>query len=827
MLHLTKRAATARPYTSINAPALRSQLHTASASVLERMFNAPQRDGTYAFELAPTPTHCCSDGADVASKTLAFRQREGSLTLADRRGLSSVATSHSQAGAEVFVPGASDTASTNSARLPSKILIANRGEIACRIIKTCKALGVRTVAVYSEADAKSLHVQLADEAYCIGPAASSDSYLRADRIINVAKLTEAEMVHPGYGFLSENSDFSLALSEAGITFIGPPTSAIISMGSKSASKAIMLAAGVPCVPGYHGDDQSYERLSQEAKKMGFPVLIKAVKGGGGKGMKIVWHENEFEEQLLSARREAEKSFGDGTVLIEKYLLKPRHVEVQIISSAPPHSQHIALSSRDCSVQRRHQKIIEEAPAPDLSEELRRDLESKAVEAARAVDYVGAGTVEFIMDATTGEFYFMEMNTRLQVEHPVSELVTGVDLVALQLLVASGAPLPLSQEDVHVKGHAFEARLYAEDPASNFLPDVGHLQHLHFPAESSIGSDSVVRIDTGVRSGDDVSVFYDPMIAKLIVHAKDRGTALRRLRLALEQTRIVGPKTNVDFLKRLCDHPAFISADELDTGFIARYKADLLPAVPRPSKSVLTCAALYLALRDSATSAANAGPALSAFQALRLSAAQPASRTYLLRGRASSGSEKQPHVSVRVLQEQGGVFTVQLQEDDGAISSIRCISSSIAGSEGEVLSADLAPTDAADAAFPSPRIQATIVPRPPSSNALDTVERLDLFLEDRQIEIDVVAPAWVAELKGALTESKASVRSPMPCKVVDVRVQVGSKVEAGDVLVVLEAMKTEHVVRAPRAGVVATLAAQAGQMIGEGVELVLFEEETAD
>ncbi|PWN96498.1 hypothetical protein FA09DRAFT_300059 [Tilletiopsis washingtonensis] len=713
---------------------------------------------------------------------------------------------------DVSAPSSASPTSIARPPLPAKILIANRGEISCRIMRTCRRLGIRTVAVYSEADARSMHVQLADEAYCIGPAASAESYLRSDRVIDVALKTGATMVHPGYGFLSENAEFSAALHAAGLTFIGPPASAITSMGSKSASKAIMLAAGVPCVPGYHGDDQSVETLKREAKKVGFPVLIKAVKGGGGKGMKIVWKEENFEEELGSARREAQKSFGDTDVLIEKYLQRPRHVEVQIISSAPPHSQHLAISSRDCSVQRRHQKIIEEAPAPGLSDELRKDLEDKAVEAARAVGYVGAGTVEFIMDAETGEFFFMEMNTRLQVEHPVSEMISGIDLVEWQLLVASGGALPLTQAEVPCVGHSFEARLYAEDPASNFLPDVGHLEHLSFPPDlaspsaTPAESRGLVRVDTGVRTGDDVSVFYDPMIAKLIVHGSDRADALRRMRRALEQTHIVGPRTNVDFLQRLCEHPAFVSADDLDTGFIARYKPDLLPSPPAPAASTFASAALFLALREQTTSASGAF-ASPAFAAFRLNTAQPVARSYSLRARAAAAQdgaeaseEKVVQVSVQPAGE-AGVFHVRVLAEDKT-TFFPAVSASLL--ESDLLTQGLVASESDEAVVPAP-------------------QRMDVFAEGRQVELELVAPEWLKELKGGAAATKGSVRSPMPSKVVEVRVSVGQHVEEGDVVVVLEAMKTEQVLRAPRAGVVAKIAASAGEMVGEGVELVTFEE----
>ncbi|KAJ2553330.1 Methylcrotonoyl-CoA carboxylase subunit alpha, mitochondrial, partial [Coemansia sp. RSA 1836] len=401
----------------------------------------------------------------------------------------------------------------------------NRGEIACRIIHTARKLGIKTVAVFSEADRDAMHVRLADEAYLIGPAAAADSYLRADTILDVARRAGAQAIHPGYGFLSENAGFSEQLAAEGVTFIGPPGAAMRAMGSKSESKRIMQAAGVPVVPGYHGDNQDAAFLQERAQEIGYPVLIKAVMGGGGKGMRIVHSPDEFAMMLASSRREAAKAFGDDKVLVEKYLATPRHVEVQVFADTLGNAVH--LFERDCSVQRRHQKIIEEAPAPDLLPEVRRQLGEKAVAAAKAVQYVGAGTVEFIMDQATQQFYFMEMNTRLQVEHPVTEMVTGTDLVQWQLEVAAGNRLPQLQGDIACTGHAFEARIYAENPDAGFLPDTGRLVHVATPQPSAD-----VRVETGVQAGDAISVHYDPMIAKLVVRGRDRAAALRVLRAAL-------------------------------------------------------------------------------------------------------------------------------------------------------------------------------------------------------------------------------------------------------------------------------------------------------
>ncbi|XP_068960893.1 methylcrotonoyl-CoA carboxylase subunit alpha, mitochondrial isoform X3 [Petaurus breviceps papuanus] len=470
----------------------------------------------------------------------------------------------------------------------AKVLIANRGEIACRVIRTARKMGVQSVAVYSEADQNSMHVEMADEAYCIGPAASQQSYLSMEKIIQVAKDSASQAIHPGYGFLSENTEFAELCKQEGIIFIGPTSSAIRDMGIKSTSKAIMSAAGVPIVEGYHGEDQSDQCLKEHAGKIGYPVMIKAVRGGGGKGMRIGRSEGEFQEQLESARREAKKCFNDDAMLLEKFVDTPRHVEVQVFGDQ--HGNTVYLFERDCSVQRRHQKIIEEAPGPGIDPEVRRKLGEAAVKAAKAVNYVGAGTVEFIMDSNHN-FYFMEMNTRLQVEHPVTEMITGTDLVEWQLRIAAGEKLPLSQEEIKLKGHAFEARIYAEDPRNNFMPGAGPLVHLSTPPP-----EPSVRIETGVRQGDEVSVHYDPMIAKLVVWAADRQAALRKLRYSLHQYNVTGLNTNIDFLLSLSRHPEF-EAGNVHTDFIPQHCHDLLPTPSATAKEVLCQAALGLLLQE--------------------------------------------------------------------------------------------------------------------------------------------------------------------------------------------------------------------------------------
>src|ERR1700761_5092311 len=503
----------------------------------------------------------------------------------------------------------------------NKILIANRGEIACRVAATCKRLGIASVAVYSDADADAKHVAACDEAVHIGGSTAAESYLRYERIIAAAFATGAQAVHPGYGFLSENEDFAQACEAAGIVFIGPPVEAIAAMGSKAAAKALMHAAAVPLGPGYHGDDQDAQLLHREADAIGYPVLLKASAGGGGKGMRVVERSEDFAAALLSCKREAASSFGNDRVLIEKYLTRPRHVEVQVF--ADRHGGAVYLFDRDCSVQRRHQKVLEEAPAPGLQPHVRRAMGEAAVAAARAVNYVGAGTVEFIM-TEGGEFYFMEMNTRLQVEHPVTEMVTGLDLVEWQLRVAAGEPLPLAQDQLKIEGHAIEARIYAEHPARGFLPSTGTLKHLRMPegVEFTIGAlaggpRAPVRIDSGVREGDTITPFYDPMIAKLIVFGNTRAEALQRMSRALKACEVVGPHTNVEFLRRIVASDAFVSGD-LDTGLIERHRDALFAASQKPFDAALALACAALLEREGNgedSAAAGAGRASSPWDAL--------------------------------------------------------------------------------------------------------------------------------------------------------------------------------------------------------------------
>ena len=474
----------------------------------------------------------------------------------------------------------------------TKILIANRGEIACRIIQTAKKMGIKTVAVYSDADRNSLHVSQADEAIHIGPSPSTESYLVIDKIIQAALSSGAQAIHPGYGFLSENADFCRQCDANNLIFIGPPVEAILAMGSKSAAKNIMAKANVPLVPGYHGEDQSTTILKQSADEMGYPVLLKAAAGGGGKGMRAVYQADEFDQALAAAKREAKNSFNDEIMLVEKYLQQPRHVEIQVFCDQ--HNNAVHLFERDCSLQRRHQKVIEEAPAPGMTEELRQRMGEAAIRAARSIDYQGAGTVEFLLDSS-GEFFFMEMNTRLQVEHPVTEMISGQDLVEWQLRVANGEPLPCTQDQLTLKGHAFEARIYAEDPEHDFLPSTGKLTVLQAPLETAH-----VRIDSGVIQGDEISVFYDPMITKLVVWDIDRGRALQRLTQALSEYNIAGVTTNIPFLYNLASSQAFRRGD-VNTGFIEehedeifhRRQEDLDYAAPLAAQAILA------ALKESA------------------------------------------------------------------------------------------------------------------------------------------------------------------------------------------------------------------------------------
>jgi 3-methylcrotonyl-CoA carboxylase alpha subunit len=659
-----------------------------------------------------------------------------------------------------------------------KILIANRGEIACRVIGAARGMGVRTVAVYSDADRDARHVALADEARRIGPPEARASYLNAEAILAAARDTGAEAIHPGYGFLSENEDFAAACGRAGIVFIGPSPEAIAAMGDKSAAKRLMEKAGVPLVPGYHGENQDPVFLQKEADEIGYPVLIKASAGGGGKGMRIIAEGKAFAAALESAKREAKSAFGDDRVLVEKYLDRPRHIEVQVFGDK--HGTVVYLFERDCSVQRRHQKVLEEAPAPGLSPGRRKAMGEAAVAAAKSIGYTGAGTVEFIaaQDAT---FYFMEMNTRLQVEHPVTEMITGLDLVKWQLAVAAGDSIPLKQADIQMNGHAIEARIYAENPAKGFLPSTGTLRHLRAPKERP-GS---VRVDTGVRQGDVITPHYDPMIAKLIVWGEDRAIALGRMRAALAGYEIVGVQSNVEFLARTVAGKAFSSA-ELDTGLIERNRAELFPADAGASDEELAAAALAELLAEQAQAAAAASQS-----------GDPHSPWNIVDGwRLNLGS----HLEL-VFAFGEKVFAVQIHF---APTGYRL---EIAGREFAFGGRDV-----------DGMLQVTLGDASFRVRAVRDGADWHLF-RDGAHRVLTLQSAQLTEAPDALI---GSLSAPMPGKVLQVLVQAGAQVVKGTPLVILEAMKMEHTIAAPHDGRVAEIHFKAGEQVAEGTELLRLE-----
>ena len=664
-----------------------------------------------------------------------------------------------------------------------KILIANRGEIACRVMQTAHKLGIRCVAVYSEADANALHVSMADEAYCIGPASSTESYLCGDKILEVAKQSGATAIHPGYGFLSENAGFVKACEDEDICFIGPPASAIEAMGSKSAAKTIMEKAGVPLVPGYHGDDQSPALLKQFADQMGYPVLLKATAGGGGKGMRVVWAEKEFDEALNSAKREAVKGFGDERMLVEKYLTQPRHVEIQVFADHQGNAAY--LFERDCSVQRRHQKVLEEAPAPGMTEQLRQQMGEAAVKAAQAINYVGAGTVEFLLDKD-GSFYFMEMNTRLQVEHPVTELISGQDLVEWQLQVAAGNRLPLLQQDLRLQGHALEARIYAEDPDNDFLPVSGNLTYLRTPLESQH-----VRIDSGVREGDEVSVYYDPMIAKLIVWDQSRERALSRMSQALLGFRVAGMKTNTGFLKRLVDHPAFQQAD-LDTSFIDKHEAELFPSVDLQAQdnSNVAIAALFVLLKQ------RQGSAMAA-----LASSDPYSPWFNLSGwRVNESNQQRVELSVPD-SEQPSIEVLAEQTSEGYLLRL--------AGEKMIVSGQL---DQDQLIVKLNGHQTTVY-------VAESEGHITLFTEQGTREYIWYKPGLEEH---AFEQDEGSLTAPMNGTIVAVLADPGTAVDTDQGLIVMEAMKMEYTIRAPTKGLVTEVFFKEGDLVDEGVQLVAFE-----
>ena len=642
------------------------------------------------------------------------------------------------------------------------LLVANRGEIACRVMRTAKAMGLTTVAVHSAIDANARHVREDDLAVNLGGAKPANSYLLIDKIIAAAKASCAQAIHPGYGFLSENAGFARAIDAAGLIFLGPPASAIDAMGSKSAAKALMEAAGVPLVPGYHGEAQDVETFRTAAEQIGYPVLLKAAAGGGGKGMKVVERESELAEALASAQREAQSSFGDARMLVEKYVLKPRHVEIQVF--ADQHGNCLYLNERDCSIQRRHQKVVEEAPAPGLSAELRCAMGEAAGKAAQAIGYVGAGTVEFLLDER-GDFFFMEMNTRLQVEHPVTELITGLDLVAWQIRIARGEALPITQEQVPLLGHAIEVRLYAEDPDNDFLPATGTLA-LYREANAGPGR----RVDSGVSEGDEVSPFYDPMLGKLIAWGENREEARLRLLAMLKETCVGGVRTNLAFLTRVLAHPAFANA-ELDTGFIPRHEAQLLPPPSElPAEFWQLAAEAFVQSEAPRQRQDDYHSPWAINNGLRLGL--PAEIDLHLACQNERQVVRLRQASASTLHRQGEILQV---ESDGLRQQHLAIR------RGDSLYLRYA-------------------------GELHAVTRFDPIAE-----VD------------ASHHQNGGLTAPMNGSIVRVLVEAGQPVEAGTALVVLEAMKMEHSIRAPHAGTVKALYCGEGEMVSEGAVLVALED----
>ena len=702
----------------------------------------------------------------------------------------------------------------------TKILIANRGEIACRVIATAKRLGIQTVAVYSDADRHARHVSMADSAFRLGPSAARDSYLRADLILAIAKQTGAQAIHPGYGFLSENEIFASDCASAGIAFIGPPASAIAAMGSKSAAKTLMAKANIPLVAGYHGDNQDAAFLETQAIAMGFPVLIKASAGGGGKGMRIVQSASEFASSLASCRREAKASFGDDKVLVEQYLKRPRHIEVQVFADA--HGNCVSLFERDCSVQRRHQKVIEEAPAPGMTLERRNAMGQAAVDAAKAVGYVGAGTVEFIADES-GQFYFMEMNTRLQVEHPVTEMITSLDLVEWQLRVAAGEALPIKQSDLQINGHSIEARIYAENPEKGFLPATGMISHLaspdavqfttgqaaHLSGGIRTGAPASVRIDSAMVAGGEITPFYDPMIAKLIVWGPDRAQAIARMLVALQQFEVAPVVTNIRFLQALMRCPSFVSGD-LDTSLIERESAFLLPShvieptaadIP-PRLIAIACAALFAWEADTVSATSNSP--------------KPTQQIVQDPWASQSGWRIQ-HAMTRTVQWQAHGDTIGVE----AHYAPRGFTLKIADHNELICLSDpqLQKTNASQlcitASLGSEAICQSVLLKLDERGELSAVTVFDQGVAHVFKAIPTLH--WIVDSE----QQSGSVIAPMPGKVVSILVEAGQAVKRGQAVLTMEAMKMEHTMTAPADGIVDDLLYRVGDQVLEGVALVKF------
>lgn len=663
----------------------------------------------------------------------------------------------------------------------TKVLIANRGEIACRVIRTCRKLGIRTVAVYSEADEHAQHARLADEAWPIGGPRPQDSYLRGDAILEAAKKSGAQAIHPGYGFLSENADFAEAVEAAGLVFIGPKAASMRKMGSKAGAKQLMDARGVPVVPGYTGEDQDPGRLQTEADGIGYPLMIKAAHGGGGKGMRIVRASEEFAAALESCQREATSAFGRDRVLLERFVETPRHIEIQVFGDS--HGQVIHLGERECSAQRRYQKVVEESPSPFVTPELRQRMGQAAVEAARAIDYVNAGTVEFIV-GPQGDFYFMEINTRLQVEHPVTELVTGLDLVEWQLRVAAGEALPLGQDDITRTGHAIEVRLYAEDPAQGFLPGSGQLEILRLPEASEH-----VRLDTGVVQGDTVTIHYDPMIAKLIVHDADRPRALARLREALADCEVVGPKSNIAFLEKLVRHHEVVDGT-IHTAYLDRHLEDVLPKEDPLPQSLLALAAAACLLHDEA-----------ATHAATAASTDPSSPWGIADGwRLGHGGERLLCFHYRgerlELRAHGSAGDYTLEGGDGL--SLRV--------EG--------------AAYVAGRLVARVDDQQRRVRARADAARVLVHDGEQRYTLERV-PAFLFD-QGDAAAGTDRLTAPMPGRVVVVKAAAGDAVEEGQELMVMEAMKMELSLRAPRAGTVGKVQAAEGEFVEADAVLLVLE-----
>ncbi|KAI9372556.1 carbamoyl-phosphate synthase L chain, ATP binding domain-containing protein [Aspergillus egyptiacus] len=693
------------------------------------------------------------------------------------------------------------SSSASPARPLDSILIANRGEIALYVVgcykqpkrfiltvdrrvgRTAAQHGIRVTTLYTDPDSRAQHALSSPFAFNLG---SVSAYLDGDRIIDIAKAHGCQGIHPGYGFLSENSDFARKCTEAGLVFIGPPWKAIEDMGDKSQSKIIMTAAGVPCVPGYHGENQDPSFLEAEADKIKYPVLIKAIKGGGGKGMRIARSKEEFQAQLQSAKSEAMNSFGDDHVLVEKYITTPRHIEVQVF--ADKHGNCVALGERDCSIQRRHQKILEESPAPHLPDATRKDIWAKARAAALAVGYEGAGTVEFIFDNDTGEFFFMEMNTRLQVEHPVTEMVTGQDLVHWQLKVAEGAKLPLTQEEVetHIAshGHAIEARIYAENPAQGFIPDSGTLLHVRTPVTSED-----IRIDAGFVQGDEVSAHYDPMIAKLIVRGNDRQEAIRKLAAALEEYEVAGPVTNIEFLKTICKSADFVSG-EVETGYIEKHHDELF-AKKAIEPEVLAQVALACLHEDSGLVTRKSAN----FEGSTVGFGLGYQARHMTFTEAFSSANDNESFEVRVQQIGDNTFNVKVGEHEFE----------------QVVSHPNADARVVTSFFPHTRLDTTVIRDGDSIVA---------FQRGMQYRLTVPRAKWMEKALG-MKDVANSVLAPMPCKVLRVEVQAGDIVEKDQPLVVIESMKMETVIRSPQRGKIAKVVHQQGDQCKSGTPLVEF------